>query len=86
MKSLMLLGLLAVPAMALADSSADSENETEAGANAPRERLICRDETQTRSRMGRNRVCLTRTEWEARRSNTRDSAERMQSQHAERGN
>lgn len=85
MKLFALLGLLAIPAVAFAGGGERGKSGDE-GASAPRERLICRTEDVTRTRVRRNRVCLTQAEWDERRNNARDGGERIQTQQTERGN
>lgn len=80
MKRLALLGLLAIPAIAIAGSGGGSEEARKDGASEPRERLICRTENITRTRVRAHRTCLTRAEWDARReSGAREGDDRLQS-------
>ncbi len=80
MKRFVLLGLLALPAVAIAGTNADREGDRKDGASAPRERLICRTESITRTRVRAHRTCLTQAQWDARREGADDSDARIQTQ------
>lgn len=55
--ALLLVSALAAPAPA--------QDASEASAEAPKEKLICRADKATGSRVRVNRVCLTREQWAA---------------------
>lgn len=60
MKSFPLLLLLAVPASTLAAAQAPDVNNNK---NKKQERIVCKNESQTYSRIGKTRVCRTVAEW-----------------------
>lgn len=61
MKALVAVAILIAPSfLAPAAAAADS---SETSAEAPKEKLICRADRATGSRVRVNRVCLTREQW-----------------------
>ena len=76
MKKIAILGAILVSGAGLAQAptSSGSSNEREADPN----RMICRSMGETGSRLGGNRVCMTRSQWELQRRDTRTAVERAQ--------
>ena len=79
MKRLVLLGCLALPVAAVAGGNDTREGDRKDGASAPRERLICRTESITRTRVRSHRTCRTQAEWDAQRAQSGEGGDRLQS-------
>ncbi|MCC6927226.1 hypothetical protein [Novosphingobium sp.] len=61
-KSLLAFALLAAPVAVLADPAAPASTNDEAK-KADGDRMICRTQSETGSRLSRKRVCMTANEW-----------------------
>ena len=80
MKKLAILGAVLISSVGLAQAPSSSRSSNASG-NNPNQR-ICRVIGETGSRLGSNRVCMTRAQWEAQRRETRQDIEQSQSQRA----
>jgi hypothetical protein len=69
--------------LALASTAALAEEPKQDDA-AKRDKLICRFEADTGSRLTGTRVCLTREQWTERRRQSREATERAQTGHSDR--
>jgi hypothetical protein len=83
MKKIVILGL-AVISSAGAAQVGGSASPSRQEAVDPTQR-VCRVIGETGSRLGQNRICMTRGEWEARRREERQSVDRAQVQRPQRG-
>jgi hypothetical protein len=73
------VGLAAIAAIFVAGSSLAAE-QTSAPPNDPNE-VVCKSmPSETGSRLGRTRQCMTRREWDERRKQDREMTERTQAQ------
>lgn len=61
-KSLLAFALLAAPVAVLADPAAPASSTDEAK-KKDGERMICRTQSETGSRLNRKRICMTANEW-----------------------
>lgn len=75
MKTIVCFGALLLSGAALAQAPSGA-TQNDGGAN-PNER-VCRNQTDTSSRLSRSRVCMTRAQWEARRREQRQTLEQGQ--------
>ena len=75
MKSHLILGLISVAMMSGAAVAGDSNKRTVV--KNPNE-MVCKNETETGSRLARKKVCMTRAQYEERRMLDRDMIERSQ--------
>jgi hypothetical protein len=73
MNKLFVVGLLLAPAIALPSAARASEKPDKA-----HDGLICREVSETGSRLGSKRICLTREQWDADRREARANVERAQ--------
>jgi hypothetical protein len=80
-KTVALSALLASTAVAAQTPSSSGSQDREA---ADPDRRVCQAVNETGSRLGRGRVCLTRSQWEQQRRETRQGVERAQVQRIER--
>ena len=69
--------------LALTSTAALAEEPKQDTAAKP-DKMICRFEADTGSRLTGTRVCLTREQWAERRRQTREDTERAQTGHADR--
>jgi hypothetical protein len=80
-RTVALSALLASAGVAAQTPSSGGSPEREAG---DPDRRICQPVAETGSRLSRGRVCLTRSQWEQQRRETRQNVERAQVQRVER--
>lgn len=78
MKLFLLAALLAPPATPSLAQVASIESNRPASAKADPNKKICERIEETGTRLGARRVCMTRQEWDAQRSNHRNEVERTQ--------
>lgn len=75
MKKLLIFGGIALAAPAAAQGQ---HSPNGAGATADQNQQVCRSIPDTGSRLSRTRICMTRSQWEARRREARENVERSQ--------
>jgi hypothetical protein len=83
-KSLFFVALFLSGAASAQPASNASANGTGASASHPNQ-MICRNQRETGSMLGRTRVCKTREQWEADRRETRQTIDRTQTSRINRG-
>jgi hypothetical protein len=76
MKTVALIASLLLSGTAVAAESS-AENTADAG-NKKKDKLICRNQTPTGSRLGSTRVCMTESQWADFRRQTRTDIEKRQ--------
>ena len=74
----LLASLAGLPVAAFAVPPA-ADQRAEQGKDDP-DRLVCRRDTETGSRLKAQRVCMTRAQWDEQRRQSRQSIERSQTQ------
>jgi hypothetical protein len=72
MKKAALLGLVLVPAVALAAGNAGDKPDKK------HDGIICRDVAETGSRLSSQRICMTKDQWEASRRDARQAVDQAQ--------
>ena len=77
MKKALFLAALALPTAAAAQAPSSGSSGETAGGNDPNQ-MICRNLGETGSRLSRNRVCMTRGQWDQQRRETRQNIDRVQ--------
>ena len=75
MKSHLILGLVSVALMSGAAVAGDSKKQT---ATKDPNAIVCKNQTETGSRLARKKVCMTRAQMEEQRMMNRDMIERSQ--------
>jgi len=70
--------------LAVASTAAMAQETKKDGGD--KDKLVCRTEADTGTRLSGTRVCLTREQWSERRRQSREAAERAQTGHLDRGN
>ncbi len=73
MKAVVLIASLLLSGTAVA-----AENSAQEAGNKKKDKLICRNQTPTGSRLGSTRVCMTESQWSDQRRQTRTDIEKRQ--------
>ena len=84
MKKIAILGALLVSSAAVAQNS--PSRSTTGGEGPDPNQRICRSMGETGSRLGGQRICMTRAEWEAQKRDTQTAIERAQTNRVHRPN
>lgn len=66
-----------IASLLLSGTAVAAENSADAG-DKKKDKLICRNQTPTGSRLGSTRVCMTESQWTEMRRQTRSDVERRQ--------
>jgi hypothetical protein len=80
MKKMLLLAIFAISSGALAEPPA--QNGQTAQPKKKGDGMVCHNVEETGSRLGGQRVCMTREQWEETRTQARQSVERTQNSRA----